>query len=69
MVDSEWLPHQHQIGSSGQSVAPRLYLAVGISARSSTWSVRAQTIAINKDKDAPIFNEATLGIVADQVLN
>ncbi|MBP7149647.1 MAG: electron transfer flavoprotein subunit alpha/FixB family protein [Acidobacteria bacterium] len=68
VVDSEWLPHQHQIGSSGQSVAPRLYLAVGISgAIQHMVGVRAaQTIvAINKDKDAPIFNEATLGIVAD----
>lgn len=68
VVDSEWLPHEYQIGSSGQSVAPKLYVAVGISgAIQHVVGVRgAQVIvAVNKDKDAPIFNEATYGLVGD----
>lgn len=68
VVDSEWLPHEHQIGSSGQSVTPKLYIGLGISgAIQHMVGVRgAQVIvAINKDKDAPIFNEATYGIVGD----
>ncbi len=68
VVDSEWLPHEYQIGSSGQSVAPKLYVALGISgAIQHMVGVRgAQVIvSINKDKDAPIFNESTYGIVGD----
>ena len=68
VVDSEWLPHEYQVGSSGQSVAPKLYFALGISgAIQHMVGVRgAQVIvSINKDKDAPIFNESTYGIVGD----
>jgi len=68
VVDSEWLPHAHQIGSSGQAITPKLYLAVGISgAIQHVVGVRgAQCIvAINRDKEAPIFNEANYGIVGD----
>jgi electron transfer flavoprotein alpha subunit len=68
VVDSDWLPHAHQIGSSGQTVNPRLYIGVAISgAIQHSVGIRgAQVIvAINKDKDAPIFNEATYGIVGD----
>lgn len=68
VVDSEWLPHEYQIGSSGQSVAPKLYFALGISgAIQHMVGVRgAQVIvSVNKDKDAPIFNESTYGIVGD----
>jgi electron transfer flavoprotein alpha subunit len=68
VVDSEWLPHEHQIGSSGQSVAPKLYVGLGISgAIQHMVGVRGAQVmvAINKDKDAPIFNEATFGLVGD----
>ena len=68
VIDAEWLPHEHQIGSSGQSVAPKLYVALAISgAIQHMVGVRgAQCIvAVNKDKDAPIFNEANYGIVGD----
>jgi electron transfer flavoprotein alpha subunit len=68
VVDSDWLPHEYQIGSSGQVVAPRLYVALGISgAIQHVVGIRgAQVIvAVNKDKDAPIFNDATYGIVGD----
>ncbi|MFN7966708.1 MAG: electron transfer flavoprotein subunit alpha/FixB family protein [Acidobacteriota bacterium] len=68
VVDSEWLPHEHQIGSSGQVVAPRLYVALGISgAIQHCVGMRGAgtVVAINKDPQAPIFNEATYGIVGD----
>jgi electron transfer flavoprotein alpha subunit len=68
VVDSEWLPHEHQIGSSGQIVAPRLYVALGISgAIQHCVGMRGSStvVAINKDPQAPIFNEATYGIVGD----
>ncbi|RMG43427.1 MAG: electron transfer flavoprotein subunit alpha/FixB family protein [Acidobacteria bacterium] len=68
VVDSEWLPHEHQIGSSGQIVSPRLYVALGISgAIQHMVGMRGSQVivSINKDKDAPIFNESTYGIVGD----
>lgn len=68
VVDSEWLPHEHQIGSSGQTVNPKLYLGVAISgAIQHAVGIRgAQCIvAINKDKEAPIFNDAHYGVIGD----
>jgi electron transfer flavoprotein alpha subunit len=68
VVDSEWLPHAHQVGSSGQAIAPKLYIAAGVSGaiQHMVGCRSAQVIvAINKDEEAPIFNEATYGIVGD----
>ena len=68
VVDNEWLPHEHQVGSSGQTVQPKLYVALAISgAIQHVIGMRGSQVivAVNRDKDAPIFNEATYGIVGD----